>query len=439
MKFRKYLLPTLLTIAVLLSLALSVAMWLNPARYGSRQQSNTKTPAKTESVNKSISYVYSPVQAVYADQNGNQELLVNTSVNSVAEIKRQMHDYKDASLKTISTKSKDNYVEALERPNSFLLNYTSTVTMKLVDAFVNNRFKNLPNYEVDHIVVPTDDSNHLYLLADKEYKIYEITVQKHDLKGLQQIMQGDDIRQVPASVQMLNNKPNVYTENDFNLQTYRYLVSSQSEDYYVSRLLNGENSQNVRVKKQGNNTNYTDGNNRQLTFNEKQKMVDYNDFQAKPESLSLTSLLTGGYNNLVTLGVSLDNVRLYDHDANDHTMTYRYFVEGFPVFGNNGQGSITMKNVNTETVRYRFPLTSPQVPIPNGNDTVTMQSTQTVIDRLKELGYKQSAIDQIHIGYRLQKDPSSTMLVKLTPEWYIRYNGKWQSYSQLSGTTITTN
>ncbi|WP_054670192.1 hypothetical protein [Lentilactobacillus senioris] len=44
MKFRKYLLPTLLTIAVLLSLALSVAMWLNPARYGSRQQNNTKTP-----------------------------------------------------------------------------------------------------------------------------------------------------------------------------------------------------------------------------------------------------------------------------------------------------------------------------------------------------------------------------------------------------------
>ncbi|KRM94305.1 YycH protein [Lentilactobacillus senioris DSM 24302 = JCM 17472] len=438
MKFRKYLLPTLLTIAVLLSLALSVAMWLNPARYGSRQQNNTKTPAKTESVNKSIGYVYSPVQAVYADQNGNQELLINTSVNTVAEIKHQMHDYQDASLKTISSKSKGNYVEALERPNSFLLNYTSTVTMKMVDAFVNNRFKDLPNYEVDHIVVPTDDSEHLYLLADKEYKIYRISIKKHNLEGLQQIMQGGNIRKVPAAVHMLNNKPNVYTENSFTLQPYRYLVSSQSEDYYVSRLLNGENSQNVRVKKQGNNTSYTDGNNRQLNFNEKQKMVNYSDFQAKPGSLSLTSLLTGGYNNLVTLGVSLDNVRLYDHNLNSHMITYRYFVEGFPVFGNNGQGSITMQNVNTETVRYRFPLTSPQVPIPNGNSTVTMLPTQTVIDRLKELGYKERSISQIHIGYSLKKD-SSSMLVKLTPEWYIKYNGKWQSYSQMSGTTVTTN
>lgn len=413
-------------------------MWINPARYGSRQQNNTKTPTKTESVNKSIGYVYSPVQAVYADDNGNQELLINTSVNTVAEIKRQMRDYKNASLKTISNKSKSNYLEALERPNSFLLNYTSTVTMKMVNNIVNNRFNKLPNYDVDHIVVPTDDASHLYLLGDKNYKIYEIKVDKHSLKGLRQVMQGNNIRKVAASIQMLGNTPNVYTETSLQLQPYRYLVSSQSEDYYVSRLLNDQDSQSIRAKKQGNVTSYTDGNNRQLLFNEKQKMVNYNDFEAKPASLSLTSLLTGGYNNLVSLGVSLDNLRLYDRDDDNHMMTYRYFVEGFPVFATSGQGSITMKDVNTGAVRYRFPLTSPQVPIPNGNNSVTMLPTQTVINRLVQLGYKKSAIDQIHIGYTLKKDRSSSMLVKLTPEWYVKYNGKWQSYSKLTGTTVTT-
>lgn len=438
MKLKKYILPTLLTVAVLVSLFLSVAMWLNPARYGSRQQNNTKTPTKTESLNKSLGYVYSPVQAVYADENGTQELLVNTSVNTVSEIKQQMKHYQDPKIKTLSSGSKSNYLDAIRRPNSYLLNYTSTVTMKMVNAIVNNKFKNLPNYEVNHIVVPTDDKSHLYLLGDRGFKVYRVSVKQHSLTGLKQILQSG-IRHVPATVKLLNNRPTVYTEASFTLQPYRYLVSSQSEDYYVSRLLNDENSQNVRVKRQGKSTVYTDGNNRQLTFNKTQRMVNYNDYQAKAGNLTLTSLLTGGYNNLVTLGVSLDNVRLYDFNADSHLLTYRYFVEGFPVFSPTGQGSITMKDVNTTAVRYRFPLTSPQVPIPNGTTSVAIPTTQTVIDRLTQLGYKKSGIKQLHIGYSLTNNKSSNMLVKLTPEWYIKYNGKWHSYSKMLGTTVTTN
>lgn len=86
MRFSKYLIPIALTIAVIISLTLSVVIWTNPANYKNRQNSSQNT--QNEEITKPKRYVYAPTQAIHTDSNGNQTILVNRLVNSVAEIQK---------------------------------------------------------------------------------------------------------------------------------------------------------------------------------------------------------------------------------------------------------------------------------------------------------------------------------------------------------------
>nr|WP_252893212.1 hypothetical protein [Lentilactobacillus otakiensis] len=65
MRFSKYLIPLALTIAVVVSLTLSVVLWTNPANYRTNKQTS-QTP-QTQQMIKPKRYVYSPVQAIHTN------------------------------------------------------------------------------------------------------------------------------------------------------------------------------------------------------------------------------------------------------------------------------------------------------------------------------------------------------------------------------------
>lgn len=87
-----------------------------------------------------------------------------------------MKNYKDPHIKTLSKNSKVDYFRIANQTDSIMLNYSDTVSMKMVNHIVHNRFKKLPNYKINRIVLPTNNSTKLYLLADKNFTVYEIDI-----------------------------------------------------------------------------------------------------------------------------------------------------------------------------------------------------------------------------------------------------------------------
>lgn len=221
MKFSRYLIPIALTIAVVVSLTLSVVLWTNPANYRSKQ--NSEQNPQTEQLSKPKSYVYTPIQAVHTNSDGTQEILVNRLVNAVTEIKKTMQGYHDAKIKTLSRDSQTKYLNIANRPDSIMLNYSSPVSIKVVNQIVNHRFKNFPNHTVNRIVLPTNNSTKLYLLNDKNFAVYQVSVQHHDLKSLNKVLDMN-IRTIPASLRLFNKQPMVYVDDSVQMQPYKYLV-----------------------------------------------------------------------------------------------------------------------------------------------------------------------------------------------------------------------
>jgi regulatory protein YycH of two-component signal transduction system YycFG len=429
MRFSKYIIPIALTIAVIVSLTLSVVIWTNPANYKNRQNSTQTT--QTQAVTKPKRYVYSPTQAIHTDESGNQVILVNRLANSVAEVQKTMRGYQNVSLKTLSTKSEDKYFQIANRPNSIMLSYGSPVSMKIVNEITNKKFKKLPNHSVTRIVLPTDDSSKLYLLNDQNFAVYQVNVKKHSLKALNDVLKMN-FRRVPASIQLLNGRPMVYVRNQLQLQPYKYLIDRQSEDYYVSRLLNNRESQSsTTVKRRKNLVTYSEQNNLQLAFDSKTRMGTFSDFRTNKDQRNVTSVLNDSYNQLVDLGLSLDSVRFFNYDTSTRTVMYRTFVEGFPIFRQNGFGTISSQILNSSAKRLKFTLDNPEVPIPTDQSYRTLPATETVIRRLVAHGYQQKAIKQLQLGYGWRRDKSSQLLINLIPDWYVNYQGHWRSYSSM--------
>ncbi len=95
-------------------------------------------------------YVYSPVQAIHTNADGSQVILVNKLVNTVTEIKKTMKNYKDPHIKTLSKNSKVDYFRIANQTDSIMLNYSDTVSMKMVKiiSFITD-LRNCLNYKIN--------------------------------------------------------------------------------------------------------------------------------------------------------------------------------------------------------------------------------------------------------------------------------------------------
>ncbi|WP_283679498.1 two-component system activity regulator YycH [Lentilactobacillus sp. Marseille-Q4993] len=428
MRFSKFILPVVLSLAVVASLVLSVILWINPANYRNDQNS-TRNTQNSEMI-KPRSAIYSPTQAVENNRDGSQDLLVNRSVNMIGEIKDSIENYKPTGYKTISKNSQDEYFKIAKRPNSVMLNYSSSVNLKTVGRLFKHKLNNSANPIVNRVILPLNDTSRLYLLGDRGFKVYEVKLEKHNLEKLNNVL-NLKLRRFPVAIRLNNDVPMMYLESSVDMQPYKYLVNRQTEDYYVSRLLNDQDSTNVSVKKRRGTTTYSDQNSQQLDFNSRTRAGEFIDYQIKNQPRTLYSSLTKSYKTIRDLGVSMDNVKFYGYDVKNREISFRTFVEGFPIFKNNGFGAVSIRNRNAGVQRTKFLLDTPQVPLPSKSGMTTLPSTDTVISRLTGHGYNRQKIGKIRLGYTWNQKKPSSMLITLTPDWYVLYNGKWSSYTEL--------
>ena len=428
MRFSKYLIPLALTIAVVASLTLSVVLWTNPANYRTNKQ--TAQSPQTQQMIKPKRYVYSPVQAIHTNADGTQQIMVNKLMNTVTEIKKTMHHYQNPRMKTLSKNSQVDYFRIANQTDSIMLNYSDTVSMRTFNAIVSNRFRKLPNIKINRVVLPTNNSTKLYLLYDKNFTVYEVDVKKHSLKSLNKVLQMD-MRTQPASFKLLNNRPTVYVTSSVQMQPYKYLIDRQSDDYYVSRLLNTQDSTSINVKRRKNMTIYGDQSSLQLTFNSRNRMAEFSDFRPNHNRRSLTSTINDSYKNITKLGLPMDNVRFFSYDPKSRTVMYRTYIEGFPIFRASGFGTVSTRTLNSSAQRIQFSLDNPEVPLPSNKGYVSLPSTETMLKRLVNRGYNLKDLQKVRLGYTWKKDSTSPLLIDLNSDWYIYYKNQWRSYTAL--------
>ncbi|WP_125573820.1 YycH family regulatory protein [Levilactobacillus huananensis] len=428
MKITKALLPLGLTVAVAVSVVLSAMIWTNPAQYEHSRQRGSNTPA-TDLNTRPQKDVYLPTQVIYSDGTGKQELLNNRKVNLTTEIRESLEKWNFSRLSRVHVASKADYMTYLTRKNSLLLSYASPINGRLFNTVFNGKLTRTTT-QFSRIMVPLGNSDHIYLLDDRKQNVYQVKVKSSQVTAIKKILK-ENLFRIDVKMQWLGDSASAYVTDSVTVPSYSYLVNQQSTDYFTTRLLNKGESTNVSAKKNKESTIYSDGASRQLTVYNKSGTALFEDYSALQASLSFNQALKSGYDAVKTIGIPMENLRYYGYNASKSTVTYRSFVEGFPIFNQSNYGAARIQMLSQGVRRYNFAIYSLQVPVPTDKKSVTLPGTQNIIDQLVAAGYHKSKISSLQIGYQWLASSSSDKVVNLTPTWYVHYDGSWKTATQM--------
>ncbi|KRM60680.1 YycH family protein [Paucilactobacillus vaccinostercus DSM 20634] len=428
-KIRNNWLPIVLTIAVLVSLGLSGLIWTNPSRYDRGHEASTSS-GQSQLSNKTIADVFLPNQAVWTNKKGDQKLLYTKKSSLTKAIKTKVSGWDFGHISKVASKDNQSYLGYLNQRDALVLNYPDSVTT----AIFNETFKQSLNQKkiskIDRIVIPLENARHIYLLHDSDASVYSVTVKNHSsLENIRKLMQ-EDADQVQVSEQFLNNRIILAFDNQTTLPIYSYLMTKQSDSSFTNSLLNSDSSYNIAVHKKDHITTYTDGTDKRMTINSKNGKAAYEDFLDENDRVADSQLLTKSFQQLSEIGVNLESMHYDNINLAKNRVTYRTYVECFPIFNQDGYGTVSLTYAKNGKQTYNFSLYGLEVPVPN-SATQSVPATKDVIASLNRVGIKTKDISDMRIEYEWNSTRKSNTVVNLKPAYYVKYNGKWQNYQDL--------
>ncbi|USS93311.1 two-component system activity regulator YycH [Fructilactobacillus ixorae] len=431
-KLKRYFLPVALAIAVLISVGLSVSLLTNPARFSSRTHQNRAVALHNDANVRPLQDVYSPLRVIKTNQHHQQTMLTSSTVNLVGTIVKQLRGTQMTDLHRISTKHEQRYFDVLNQPNSIMLNYNNALAGQMLGQVLKQPQLFAKQLKVQRIVIPLNEKGKLYFLTDQNYQVYEASVQQLNLARLKRTLQ-HDVASNRVEIRALNNKPFLYFPHAVQLKDYGYMLQEQSQSTYLSRIIG--NSTDTTVKHHQGETTYASAN-QELTFSANDD-VTYNNFRPQKAVKTEEDALQVAYHNAVQLGVPLAASQFDAYQAQNKTVSYRSFIDGFPIFGNQQLGNYAYQYVNGASERYQFSLRDFQIPVPTDEQQTTLPSSKTMLAQLAQANVDTKRISNVQIGYQIVPNDEHKLLVLLRPSWFVKYDNQWVNYVDLQQGNVT--
>ncbi|OJG74434.1 hypothetical protein RV12_GL002491 [Enterococcus quebecensis] len=415
-----------LVFLVLLSLYLSVSIWVSSAK---KEKPVKNDPQLATAVvnERADTDVFLPMRLVRM-QDGKSEM--NNSENLITNIQNEIKNSKFGELiQTVQGNSEqfDKYLvmdqgfELLYEGPFLLSEYISVYNLALNLTDINN------NADIYFTCIQVDLSQNKIRFLDFNRKdVYEAPITIDNEKALT-LMNKVSVQYNQISEQQAIAGKHYFMSEDLKMKKYSYILASQPVTKFRNAFFS--NTENIQTNEDSKDLSYTSGSER-LVAEEKLGTIHFNGELGTrtPED----NIYSDSFDYVKKLGTNMGNIRYFDRSNSE--INYRTFVEGYPVFSENdkGQVRITIDNDKAEktSVVIETSVDTIQVPIPS-EEEVILKSTENLLEQLAANGADQEKINSMVIGYTWHKIEEITQVVDLTPEWYIRYDNKWYPEREL--------
>jgi regulatory protein YycH of two-component signal transduction system YycFG len=283
--------------------------------------------------------------------------------------------------------------------------------------------------EFTRIIFSTDAKlKTVYFINDTTKQIWQSKVSNAKSSQIAKLIKAADFS-TTIRQKHLNGKLRTFYDESVSLTPYSYLINRRNENTYISALLSDSSNSAVDTRESGGKTIYYGGSyrNRQLTVDHRRDQLKFVDNTTTDLPESLKALLEKGFTAINDVDNPLTDVRYFGSDETDHTVSYRSYVEGFPIFQQSDFGAFEV-NFNDTGSTINFSSRTLQVPVPSKSDKVVLPATLDMINQLINVGYTEKQIKDFAIGYRWVPDTDETDIVDLKPTYYVKINNRWRDY-----------
>ena len=422
-KFGDFFLGLATFVVIVLSIILWIFIMTSDQRFSRINQTNnqvTRGQARTKN-NKSLYDLYIPTNA-YGFIDGKPYRLYDSKNNLPFEFTKELRQVTATDLKKIGN-NRTQYQELLNNPNFIQLSYPDQVTFGLFTPLANSKQK---NRELNRIIIP-DKNKWVYLGNDQSNTIYKVSLKKANFNRLRRYAKKAK-NKTPVNFVRLKSSYSAFYSKSVNWSVYSYITTSQSDSYFVSRLL-GTSGVTSKTNKNGRTT-YSYNYYTRLKVPAAGERNDHN-FQythfEKGKIPSVNNRLLDSVYYVHKLGMTEQDLRFFDADNN--VVRYTNYIEGIPVFLNDHDLQVN-NSFSSDAINIEFNSINFQIPIPFDGQTQSLESTYDLVDSLEKHGLHQNDIERIMVGFKVEKDNSHHSLVNLIPTYYIKAYGEWKSQDE---------
>lgn len=427
MKRSNLLLRLALIAVVTISLFLTWKIWTGNAQYQQATKS-TDTEQIDSDTTRAEQELYLPTQIIVRNNTASWQVY-NTHDNLPEDLYNCAETWSISQVSRAQNLSADTYLAKLNMPNSLTMNYTANINSTIFARIIPFARHAKRDFQFNRVQLSlTDKDEQINFFNDNDKTMYTAKLQKYHPQSVINLLKQVDIK-IPMMQKWHGDE--LWTEypQKIQLQPYAYLITQQMQTQYVSSLFNSKNPNDVDAREADNSTVYTLGTSKRLTLSHQNGLLVFNKFNTS-STHGLQNLLTRGEHSVAPIANPLTNLRYFAVDEQRHTVDYRCFVEGFPVFApaNRSLVQVTFSNSGEQLTFSNNVL---QVPLPTQKNVVDLPTTATVLAKLQQVGVDAKQIQNIVLGYQWQNDDTSNQVVNLHPTYYVQINGTWQAYQTI--------
>lgn len=418
-----------LATVVVISLILSGIIWTNPFQYDHPR--DTSSSGNQNNSAQSIGDLYLPTQVVKNSSGQDQSLLYSSRVNLVRQAQRQIKHWQLGRSVLVKNNNSDVYLSYLRQPDSLMLSYSDPVPATIFNETFSQTIDTSRIKQVDHILIPLNHPRSIYLMCDHGYRVYRVRIGRgsNDKYLKPFIGNNHSIDKVAVEHKIINGKTLLLYPHSFSLPVFGYQVTAQNADTLSQNLISSNKRSTVNTNHNGHITTYRDGDDKRVFYDHWNGKIHYRNFLSKQDVPESSELYSYFYRLIARTGIPLNNLRYDGISQHQRMISYRSYVEGFPIYNRDGYGAIKVKAANNGKLQLWMSLYNIQVPLPINHQEEKLPSTTTVFNDLRE-NNKLKDISDIRIGYLWRSD-STSKVVRLTPTYFVKYNGSWINYQKL--------
>lgn len=433
-KIRQNLLHICLTITILISILFSALIWINPATFQrpvTNEQKDSTTVRQDNGYD--ITDIYFPTSILYNVTNEQHYLISSKKIDLIRNIKDLGKNWNAQKLKQMKVTSDKDYLHYLTLKNAVVLRYPDRVSTLL---FARKKAqKKTPKYDFNWIVLSLKAPYHAYLLNDSKRQVYQMVSKEKTSTKAAQLLQDNRVKKTEIDYRKIGSNYVITYPQPVSVPKYSYLVNKENAGVYIGRLLGTSNSSSITTREQKEVTVYSDDNGKKLTVNNQSGEVTFDNYNESRLDLdgkrSLYYNLKANFDLLSSLGLALDDIRYDNYNAKTATVTYRSYINSYPIIAKNCYGTFKAQTKSNGARRLDFSLDTLQIPVPANGQASQLPTTDSMLEQLQQAGVKLDELSDLTIGYRWSDNASADMVVDLTPTYFVKYQGSWCDYQDL--------
>ncbi|WP_338752383.1 YycH family regulatory protein [Bacillus sp. FJAT-52991] len=341
---------------------------------------------------------------------------------------------------TITDKEFDQLVYGSNKMELVFPTFIPFYTINTLWSFHDQK---VPNAVFDRIVISRmntkDKKTNVYFVSMNERLVFESQVSSATLGAFKRNYSNQAPKwDVYLSKELEDDRQLFLPEGSSSLMRYKYYPDDIDTVKFKDALFTDPSIVRKGTKPEGEE--YTDGSSL-MEVNYESKTIEYVNPAKEPEAVrsgELHGLIDRSINFVNEHSGWTDQYRLFEATPGSPQISYRLFIDGQPVFNEQGMAEIK-QNWNKEQIyQYDRPYFTLDISIPSEADEVKLQDGSAAFNQVKQQkNFDLKLLEDMVVGYDLHHDPQTDKILVLEPAWFYKYDGHWKKLLWNEGTEDT--